>query len=293
MRLRTLFLLPLSSLAVVAFAQVHSVAAIGAGVSNTTLPKQDVFVTTGYTAGGATFDASSFQRWHDGSLTNNVGTYGWNQSIPTETGNAYSGNPDRGDDAASFNGGASLSNVFSATNKNLNWIIDGESTGYTLDLLYGGGNVLHPASGATSLLVMERGMNSGVRLYGLYRSGASVVPTTSYVDLAASAQSDAGFSIDTTEIGSAQKVGAWGVDVSSLSTATGGNGLLGFRFYSSEALGSNGPDLVGVASAAPVPEPAPVAGLALGALGLLRSRRRARKAVEAATRRSGSPVRPS
>ena len=282
MRLRTLLVLPLFAFAAVALAQVHTVAPIGSGVSNASLPKQDVFVTQGYASGGTTFDKSSFEVWHDGSLTNNVGTYGWTQSIPTEGGDRYSGNPDRGDEAASFNGNTSLSNVFSSTNKNLNWIIDGEVAGYTLDLLYGGGNVLRPAGGSTNLLIMERGMNSGLRLYGLYRNGTSVVPTSTYLDLAANAQSYAGFSLDTTEIGAAQRVGAWGVDVGSLYASTNGAGLLGYRFFSSEALGNNGPDIVGVASAAPasapapVPEPATIAGLALGALSLFRKRRQAR-----------------
>lgn len=264
------------ALTVAAQAQVSSISAIGSGVSNTTLPKQDVFVTTGYTSGGTTFDKASFEVWNDGSITNNQGTYGWTQNVNIETGNAIAGNPDRGDDSASFAGNTSLSNVFSNSNKNLNWIIDGEGVtpDYTLDLMFGSGQTLVANSGQAHLLVLERGMNSGMRIYGLYQTNAGVSTTSSYIDLAANQQTTAGFSIDTTEIDGGQRVGGWGVDTSSLYSATSGAGLLGYRFVATQALGHNGPDLVGVASMNPVPEPGTIAALGLGALALLRRRKR-------------------
>ncbi|HMS55725.1 MAG TPA: PEP-CTERM sorting domain-containing protein [Fimbriimonadaceae bacterium] len=265
------------ALSVAAQAQVSSISAIGSGVSNTTLPKQDVFVTTGYLSGSTTFDKASFEVWNDGSITNNQGTYGWTQNINIETGNTIAGNPDRGDDSASFAGNTSLSNVFSNTNKNLNWIIDGEGVtpDYTLDLMFGGGQTLVANAGQAHLLILERGMNSGMRVYGLYQTNSGISATSSYIDLAANQQTAAGFSIDTTEIDGSQRVGGWGIDTSSLYAATSGAGLLGYRFQATQALGHDGPDLVGVASMNPVPEPGTIAAIGLGVIGLLRRRKTA------------------
>lgn len=277
MRIKVLPLLGLAAVATSAGAQTFGINAIGAGVSNTTLPKNNIFVTSGFTSGGSTFDKASFERWNDGSLTNNQGTYGWHTNINIETGSAISGNPDRGDNTTSFGGNTSLSNVFSNTNKNLNYIIDGEGVtpDYTLNMLYGGGKKLTATSGKAHLMVLERGMNSGIRLRGLYQGQSGVTATSTFIDLAQNAQTYAGFSIDTTEIDSAQRVGGWGVDVSSLYNATGGAGLLGFRFEATQALGNNGPDLVAVASLNPVPEPSTLvaAGLGIGTLAFRRRRR--------------------
>ena len=256
-------------------AQVFSISAVGSGVSNTTLPKDNIFVTTGYTSGGSAFTKSTFEVWNDGKLTNNQGSYGWNTNINIETGNTISGNPDRGDNTTAFGGNTKLSNIFSNSNKNLNYIIDGEGVtpDYTLDMLYGSAKKLVASAGVAHLMILERGMNSGIRLRGLYQSGNSVVSTASAINLTANQQSRAGFSIDTTEIDGAQVVGGWGVDVSSLYNSTGGAGLLGFRFEATEALGHSGPDLVSVASVAPVPEPGSVLGVIAG-IGTLVLRRR-------------------
>lgn len=271
-----------TSIAIAAFAaisgaQTYSLTAVGAGVSNTALPKQDIFITTGYTSGGSSFDKASFERWNDGKLTNNQGTYGWNTNINIETGSAISGNPDRGDDTTGFGGNTSLANIFSNTNKNLNYIIDGEGVtpDYTLDMLYGSGQTLTAVAGKAHLLVLERGMNSSIRVRGLYQGQNGLVATSGSITLAENQQTSAGFSIDTTEIDGAQRVGGWGVDVSSLSAESLGQGLLGFRFEASQGLGHNGPDFVGAASLNPVPEPGTLIAVALGAVGLISRRRKA------------------
>lgn len=274
MKIRTITALTLIAAAVAANAQTYSVTRVGNGVSNLTAPKNDIFVTSGFTSGGTNFGKSNFEVWNNGRLTNNQGTYGWNDAIATETGSAISGNPDRGDNAASFGGSATLAKVFSNTNKNLNWIIDGEGVtpDYTLDLLYGGNKYLSPTTGKSHLLILERGMNSGMRVRGITRDSlGSLVATSNFLDLAANRQSNLGFSIDTTEIDGNQAVGAWGLDVSSL-----GSNLVGFRFEATQALGHGGPDLVGVASMAPVPEPASMLALGAGALALIRRRRSAK-----------------
>lgn len=218
---------------------------------------------------------ANFRQWENGSLTNNVGTYGWNDLLRRDmntSGNAYSANPDRADNSslmpAEGLGKGSLRDVFGSFNgyKNMSWIIDGEDAGsYTLDLFYGAGMHLDSDADASTaeLTVLERGGNSDFKVYGI-RADHSV---TSSITISRSQMRNTGWTLDTLEIGGAQQVTAVGISFDS-----SWDDLIGVRIQATSNF--NGPDIVAVGSGMAVPAPGALGVLGLGSLAALRRKRR-------------------
>ncbi|MBW4517266.1 MAG: PEP-CTERM sorting domain-containing protein [Timaviella obliquedivisa GSE-PSE-MK23-08B] len=173
------------------------------------------------------------------------------------------GSSDRGDLAtgqAPLENATSASVVGSLGNLNLNNIIDtednlGESV---IDVYF--------KSAAKRFFFFERGVNSDLKVDALDKDG-NVVSTYTITRALFKGDKGAnltGYSIDTTEIGGAQKVGSYGLEL--------GYKVAGLRLSSNNTM--NGPDYKVVA--AKVPEPATIA--ALGAVvGLAALTRRQKK----------------
>jgi len=230
--------------------------------------------TLGFTTSSSAWTGANFLHWNDGAITNNLGTYGWNDAMPRDMGgsNTISGNPDRADNATAFGGeGGStgtIGEVFGSFGgyKNMSWIIDGEDNGaWTLDLFLASGVSLNADGDANSveLAVLERGGNSDLRIRGIRSNGSM----TDGIMMLRGATGATGWTLDTLEIGSAQ--GVYGVGVSLDSSW---QDLIGFRFEA--ANGMNGPDVVAIGVGGNfVPAPGALALLAAGALIGLRRRR--------------------
>lgn len=151
-------------------------------------------------------------------------------------------------------------------NNNLSNIVDTEDTGsFTMNLFFKD-LIQEDSQGLDNLFFWERGMNSDLGIQAINSIGELIGQS---LKLDRSAQANAGFSIDTTEIGEAQKVGSWGVSLKQL----GVTALSGIQVTANGSL-YNGPDFKVVARKTAVPEPATVMGLVVvgGALGLLRRR---------------------
>jgi hypothetical protein len=244
----------------------------------------------GFAGSADTFGAGNFAQWDDGRLrrisdTGVVDTFGWNDAIPRDastSGNVYSANPDRDDNAPPFSGGDStgtLREVFGPTlgappSQNLSYIIDGEAVGqtygpndnliYQLDLIFGGGRFIVPDADATTveLAILERGLNSAIRVFGILDAGSgiddAVLTAGQLVDFR---DSTTLYRLNTLEIGSAQPVGGVGVSLDSLA----GLSLVGIRLQYDIAGNMNGPDIVAVGTVNAIPEPSTLALAAIGA----------------------------
>lgn len=216
---------------------------------------------------------ANFLQWQNATLTNNVGTYGWNDLIRRDmntSGNAYSANPDRADGSSAMPGEAAskgtLRDVFGSFNgyKNMSWIIDGEDAGsYTLDLFYGAGKYLNSDNDNSTmeLTVLERGGNSDFKVYGIKADGS----LTSSIMISRNQMTRVGWTLDTLEISGAQQVAAVGI-----SFDDSWDNLIGVRIQATSNF--NGPDIVAVGSGIAIPTPGSMALMGLG--GLLAARRR-------------------
>ena len=227
-----------------------------------------------FTGAANTFSGADFLNFHDGKLTNNVGTYGWNTAIPRDVNgsNNVSGNPDRADTATAFVGEAgktgTLREVFGDFNgyKNMSYIIDGEDNGsWTLDLRFGGSTVFNADSNlrTADLAILERGGNSDLRIRGIRADGS----LTDSIMMLRGSTGATGWTLDTLEIGGPQTVVGVGISLD----PTWKN-LVGFRFEA--APGMNGPDLVAVGVSTSSLVPAPGSALVLGMAGTFAARRR-------------------
>lgn len=268
-----------SLLAALSFAGAASAATVIHGVDSsltaTILHGGDrELLSMGFNASPTVFTGANLLHFSDGTLTNNVGTFGWNDPIPRDLdfSSEYSGNPDRADISTPYAGeGAgtgTLREVFGPFGhgyKNLSYIIDGEDDGaWHMDLFFAAGLTLSADAddSTVEIAILERGRNSDFRLYGI-RADHSLTPgIRTSANLAA-----AGWDMDTLEVYEDQPVGGVGLSLDPTWT-----NLIGFRIEADPSFG--GPDIIAVGTAAPVPAPgAFAAGMAGGAL-LLRRRRR-------------------
>jgi len=227
----------------------------------------------GFASSPTVFTGANFLNFSGGSLTNNMGTFGWSAPIPRDVNgnNNHSGNPDRADSASAYTGeGAGTGTLaevfgpFGSGYKNLSYIIDGEDNGaWHMDLLFATGQFLSADNDNSTieLAVLERGMNSDFNVYGIFAGGGLTAP----VFVPRANVTSAGWTLDTLEISGAQHVGGIGLSLDSSWT-----NLVGFRIQAQSAF--NGPDIVAVATAMPVPAPGAAALLSIG--GLLVARRR-------------------
>lgn len=231
--------------------------------------------TLGFAGSSDVWGNANFMNWRDGRLTNTTATYGWNDAIRRDmnsSGNTYTGNPDRADNASAFSGEAGgtgrLSEVFGSFNgyKNMSWIIDGEDPGtYTMDLKFAPGVHLDSDNNANTieLAILERGGNSDLKIWGIKSDGS----LTGSIMMLQGATGATGWTLDTLEIAGAQSVKGVGI-----SLENSWDGLIGFRFQSSA--GFNGPDIVAIGTGptlVPAPGSAMLAGL--GVLCMTKRRR--------------------
>ena len=155
-------------------------------------------------------------------------------------------------------------------NLNLNNIIDTEDKGsFILDLNF--------EQAVDNIFIWERGMNSRLDIQALDKDGNLLGDK---LQLSKSSNwDDAGFKIDTKEIGGAQKVGSIGVSLADLGLSSGF--VSGLR-VTSEGKAYNGPDfkvLGSVADSQEVPEPSALLGLGAVIAGLATRRRKSAEAA--------------
>lgn len=144
-------------------------------------------------------------------------------------------------------------------NNNLNNIIDTEDTGkFKINLKFGS-NISQDNTGLDNLFFWERGKNSKLKIQALDANN-TVIGTAITLDSATFG--DAGFQIDTMEIGGNQQVGSWGVKLQQLGVTS----LSGIQLTAEASF--NGPDFKLLArssqiSPEKVPEPSTTAALGL------------------------------
>ncbi|PSN15851.1 PEP-CTERM sorting domain-containing protein [filamentous cyanobacterium CCP5] len=172
-------------------------------------------------------------------------------------GNTGAASADKGDKATTGLAKENVSAEEIAANlgtNNLNNIIDTEDKGsFRIDLNF--------SKAMDNLLIWERGMNSDLGIQALSAEGKLI---GNYLKISRDSWTDAGFSIDTTEIGKAQKVGSFGVNL--MKDLGVSSPVSSVRFFSESSF--NGPDwkFVGTDAERPsedVPEPGLVLGLSL------------------------------
>lgn len=149
-------------------------------------------------------------------------------------------------------------------NLNLNNIIDTEDSGnFILDL--------HFEKAVDNIFLWERGMNSRMDIQALDADGNLI---GNKLQLPKSNQWDnAGFKMNTKEIGGSQKVGSIGVSLEDLGLSTG---VISALRVSSEGRAYNGPDfkVLGSVAEQEIPEPSSLIGLGALVAGAFATRRR-------------------
>ncbi|MTJ07513.1 exosortase-dependent surface protein XDP2 [Anabaena sp. UHCC 0204] len=148
-------------------------------------------------------------------------------------------------------------------NKNLNNIIDTEDNGAFNIKIFFDSLIKADDSGLDSLFFWERGKNSDLRIRALDASGNAI---GNALKLLRGDQSDAGYQINTKEIGGSQNVGSWGVSLAQLGVTQ----LSGLKLTANDSF--DGPDFKVVARKT-TPEPGAMMGLgAVATLAFLRRR---------------------
>lgn len=182
-------------------------------------------------------------------------------------GNTGAASSDRGDNASGIaqEKATNASVAASLGNTNLNNIIDTEDQGsFKMNVFF--------ENAVSNLFFWERGMNSDLSVQALDANGGLI---GNLFKITRDTWQSAGYSIDTTEISGAQKVGSWGLSAKDL-------GVVGsiFGLQISADASSNGPDFKVVGQSAAVPEPTTMAGLALAGAGFAAARRRKKQAAQ-------------
>ena len=152
-------------------------------------------------------------------------------------------------------------------NLNLNNIIDTEDKGnFILDLQF--------EQAVDNIFLWERGMNSRLDIQALDANGNEI---GNLMNLASSKTwDDAGFDINTAEIGRAQNVGSIGVSLMDLGIE---DGYISALRVTSKGKAYNGPDFKVLGSVAEVPEPSALLGLGAVVAGMLASKRKKEQAA--------------
>ncbi|MBD2206147.1 PEP-CTERM sorting domain-containing protein [Calothrix sp. FACHB-1219] len=151
-------------------------------------------------------------------------------------------------------------------NNNLNNIIDTEDSGSFKMNLWFDTTIRQDASGLDNLFFWERNKNSDLGIQAIDENGNLL---GNFLKLTrGDGQKDAGYQIDTTEIGAAQKVGSWGVSLKELglNDEQASKGIKGIQVSANADY--NGPDFKVIARS--VPEPSTTAALALVAMSALK-----------------------
>jgi hypothetical protein len=157
------------------------------------------------------------------------------------------------------------------SNNNLNNIIDTEDKGaFTMNLWFDT-TISQDSSGLDNLFFWERGKNSDLRIQAIDEKGNLL---GNFLELTSTTQQIASYKIDTTEIGSAQDVGSWGVSLKQLglNDEQATKGIKGIQVIAEKDF--NGPDFKVIARRADlpqsVPEPSTTAALGLLAVSALK-----------------------
>lgn len=180
-------------------------------------------------------------------------------------GNSGAASSDKGDNASGQKRELATDSSVAASlgNRNLNNIIDGEDKGtFKINLFF--------EQAVSNLFFWERGKNSDLSIQAIDGAGNLL---GNLFRINRRTWQSAGYSLNTTEIGGTQAVGSWGLNLNDL----GVSGAIAGIQVSADA-SHNGPDFKVAGSAAAVPEPTTMAGLALAGAGLAAARRRKKAA---------------
>lgn len=180
-------------------------------------------------------------------------------------GNSGAASSDKGDNASgqSLELATNSSVATSLGNRNLSNIIDTEDQGaFKINLFF--------EQAVSNLFFWERGLNSDLSVQAIDNAGNLL---GNLFRINRQTWQRAGYNLNTTEIGSAQAVGSWGLNLSDL----GVSGAITGVQVSADA-SHNGPDFKVAGSAEAVPEPTTIAGLALAGTGFIAARRRKQQA---------------
>ena len=227
------------------------------------------------------------------SYGTDTGLYGWGDAISRDTtsANKYTFNPDRADGGTEYgtygnntattgtlsqvfggfdykartgnnyrtNTSTTVSTTEASTYKNMGYLLDGEDVpknetdktkqSYYVDLLFGHGKTLSADNSdkTVEVSILERGGNSSFDVYGI-QNGVVKTGLKIHVD-SQDSKTKKIWALDSLEIGSDQSVVGYG-----LSLDSSWSNLDGFRIEG--VAGDNGPDIVAVGTADPIPEPA-------------------------------------